>query len=863
MSFIIQIIIGLLFSYLSGRLLTNNIEVSRTEKIAISPLIGYAVIQLTFIFLLLIKIGPNHAQQCTFVFAITGSLFFIGDIRILITSFIKQKAFFSVYFILVFFVLLELIWPILLAEDGNLYWHSGADDLIRDVYLYSLRISINGDYGNLPIIGHSMQYFAPAYWILFFNESNIVVILLNYLLLLLFMFNGITIWVKNTLNLPIRQSLFVAFLSTSCTFYTASYINYHGGTMMVLGAVFYFLRLYSSVTKNIYTNISLLIIAFFLILSYHIAATIFFVATFPMIWVLKSQSFSKLKSSISGLSRIYIICLLVIFFLTFSFGLFSYVNSNNFYFSSSTVAPYDYPGYRAWELIRSPLIFAFYWGIIPSLVMGDGYPFLRDFYNFPIVYHSIIILSLYFTYLLLVSVKRINNHNLNLFYVKTTCVFNAILFSVFLLILDPYYTYKLMYVTQPLFFTALVMWLSEKNDKHSYMYVGRKFIHCLLFAVSILNIFWIYSANYSIFNRDYNKNNKPFRDLLLIPKDIVCSSEFIVPSNELKIIYSAFYQQNKICADVKKSEISSYLISSKLTKDITYRMPKSPLYENDTFSVSTKDNYVYVSENFTGVEINNFLEPVRQLYDRELKHNSPVSYELTFTADNSGCSFNYIQLLVGPGDSRTNPKFDLYYSIEGKIDHLQVIDQSLLYIPIANQCKTFPVTIFTNDSESLMSLLPVEQRKLSAKILDLQLVKTMYSKDAIKLLNRNTDLEKNDLFVLGSGWSEFESQTFRWSQGRSEFIILNPTKPALSVEAVLEVGPSVSNYPVHFSIRTLDGKVLANFTLESGERSIKFDLSSLEVDKPNRFIIETDNHLDALVKDKRLLAFRLINNSVK
>lgn len=857
MSFSEQLIFGFFFCYLVGRLFSDKLPVTEVEKILFSPINGYIFIQLTFLSLVLLKLSPKYAQQLTLFPALSSIPFVFKDLRRLAILAKKNIKFILVYSALISFTVFSLIWPIIYAPSQELYWHSGADDLIRDVFGYSLKISSTGDYNKLPLIGHSLQYFSPAYWLLFFNDNNIKIILINYLLLLLFMFNGLYIWTKKTLNLSNKQSLFIAFISCNATFYTASYINYHGGTMMILAVIFYFLRLYFNPENNRAKLINLSFFSIFLIFSYHIAATLFYIATLPILKLTNSDRFSIYIKKLANISKLKIAFILFSIFTLSAAILFWYVTHNSFYFASTTIAPYDYPGYRAWELIRSPLVFAFYWGLIPSLVMGDGYPLLREIYSQPTIYYLIIFFSAYLTSLLFFSIKSINKKELA--YVKFSCTFIAFLFPIFLLILDPYYTYKLLYITQPLFFVAIVHWLNNKS--HFYTITNARFNlnFFVLPPILFLNIYWSIGATFSIFTRDYNNSTKIFEDLQSIPKNIACSSDFVIPSNELKIIFSAFFQQIEFCDNFKKSSTIPYLISSKLVKDINYRMPKDSIYDNESFSVKTKTNYLFISENFTSSEKNNFAEPVRQLYDRELKHNQPVSYELSFTIDNSNCYYDFIQLLIGPGDSRKHPDFNLFYKINNKVNPIKIFDQTLSYIPIKDNCSTFPVKIFTTDNEHLISLLPIEQRKLSAKILDLQLVKEKYTFDSLKLLNPTINVDQENLFAFSSGWSEFESNQFRWSQGQSEFIILNPTHNSLILELDLETGPSISDNFMNFFVLNSDGLPISDFTLKTGRHKTRIMLNNLLSNKPNRFLIQIDQHLSPIENDKRLLAFRLFS----
>jgi len=846
-----------IFLFLSGYAISRKLPVSISSQLLISPVIGYVLVQSIFFTVFLTKTQAKIALEISYFLCVPGLIWLVLDYRKILDFLTAHKLSIIKFAIIWCAVLTLLAWPIIFNSSSNPYWHSGADDLVRDVYAKANDIKYLNLYES-EFIGHVLQYTSPSFWLSFFDENSIRVVIVNYLILLFMMYGGIFVWARKVLQLSVNQALFLAVVSICSTFYTASYFNYHAGTMMVLAMIFHVLTLIASFGQG--TNKQRLLsagviisIIIFLIFSYHVAALVFYLA--PLLLLLFYQYISVRYGATAIFANVfrYKWILLLALYLSMVIAIYLIISSSQLYYFNNQIPGFDYPGYRAWELIRSPLFAAYYWGLMPSLLMGAGYPYISELANNQILYYFVIFISLLLFYPVFSYLKRYASGT---DYLSYFLIFNIGSFFIFLVLLDPYFTYKLLYLTQTVFFAvSLIWWLRESRR------LLKKIVLITFLGIATLNIWWNVETNQNIHARSYNNDNSAFEELKKIPKNILCNSVISIPDNELKIIYNAFWRDEQLCPySAKKND--DYILYSLSKKDINYRTLPSPVFLGKHFVIVPKENFLLIKEEFNPAESDSSGEPVRQLYDRHLSVGSgKISYELNSSVDNRDCLYKFIQLDVSPGASRLAPLFKLKYIVAGETGSLDVFDRSLIYIPIENRCGKFDVKIFTDDDE-MVSLLPREQRKLSAKITDLRLVKERYEPASLALLNPEAVASKANAFLFGSGWSEIESPEYRWSQGESEFYIKTSTTGHFQVTGSIVAGPSAQLPAFVEVIDSATGDRLSNIEVSYIKEKFSFAVDLDVANKIHQYKFRFVGNLKSIEDDKRLLAFRVFDVTV-
>lgn len=423
------------------------------HKFIAALFIGYIITQLLFGLSILFVKSYSIALVISFIpFSLTVITAF-SERNYFSTISLKKISWYYllVHFILVFFILFQTAWPLFLSNPIENYWHTGALDLVQDVFMQSIQIFKTGEYSSDFVVNHLLQYTSPAYWFIFFNTPSVSIILIQYLVLIVLMYIGIYMFSREILFFSPYEATLAGILSTTSAFYSATFTNYHGGTMMFLAIIFFALWLAmqdkSIFNKEEYRFVFLFLICIYLLLVYNYAILYFY--SFGLLFLTRiGKRITNTKFSLFSISVAFL-SILVIGFL----GIYIVTHFSNFYLINKDFMAMDYQGYRVWEVIRSPLLPLFYFGLMPQLLMGVGYPYLPEIYLDKYLLFFLFGLAVYILIQMLFGVFKISR---KYYYFRFFFMNMAAFFPVFFMFLDPYYTYKLLYTTQPLFIMALI-----------------------------------------------------------------------------------------------------------------------------------------------------------------------------------------------------------------------------------------------------------------------------------------------------------------------------------------------------------------------------------------------------------------------
>lgn len=872
MAIIVSICIILLFLLASGYGIASILLNQFKHRLISSLFIGYVATQV--IFGIFIVVSANYYISYTLALSpllITMIVFYKSyknkhlSCNILYRLHLKEK---WIHLYAILFIVIQTAWPLLLANTIENYWHSGAVDLVEDVFIKSLHIynegKYGGEYGAGLIFNHLLQYTSPAFWYILFKGPSVGVVLLQYIVLLILMYFGVYIFAREIILFNKLEAILAGLLSTTSAFYSASFANYHGGTMMFLSMIFYFLWLIMSVNKEPHFVSRPAIIFFtfitFFLLSYNYALLFFY--SFGLVVFLATkhlQVFSFINRSPLLNTGLFLITLLV--------GLLAIITItyySKFYMVTYDIFDFDYPGSRAWEAMRSSLAPLFYFGLIPQLLMGSGYPYHHEIYSNKILLLLLFSLSAYIAIPTLVGAIRLSANNA---YFKYTFITITAFFPIFFLFLDPYYTYKLLYTTQPMFVMALIYAFKSRqvSNKNINISVGQvvtfRWIGLSVFIlIAIINFSYTTYANLEIRNRWYNKNPEIFETVLDIPNDIINQSYLLTSAVETKWIIAAFLLQHQKEKFIYNISNAKYLLTFQHWEEEDVGTIKGKLINSwGDFSLYPAENFIVfipgeISYHQAEKENNKFQSrAISWLYDERTKDGG-IIYEMNFYGKLA--KKNYCLLFgVEPGPAISYMPFILNYKLNEEEGIIKVNGSNFYCLPIVqknNDEIKFNIA-FIGDARN--DLFPIEQRRLVAKVNYLDIIDQNDFNDYYwQLLNPAVSNPQNTV-LFGNGWHAIESEDFRWSGGDSEILVIKPSSNHLKLSIELEPGPSLAYLPMDLSLLDANGKVIGSSKIYRKDR-VEFTIDINPLTTISKFILKSNSPTKKIHQDKRSLAFR-------
>lgn len=767
-----------------------------SENIVNSLFFGFVFMQGLYA-LLIMLFNTTIAYNAVISISILFGLITLFDIKFLFKNLSENSSFYLKHTIIIITCLFILAWPMFIYDNFDSYYHSGVLDLIEDVFGRSVAIINDNSILFSKKTGMLIQYTSSSLWMQIFNLFSINIVLIQYLLLTIMMYIGVYIFSTRVLKLNNILSTFISVVSIINVFYATSFINYHGGTMIILSLIFYLLyfiinRIMIKIdTKEIFI---LLIFIIFFIFTYRFAAPFFYLMGLVAMLLHKYILSLVEKIEISKIKLIFLFILMYMLLIYIFVLMVQYFNYSSYLFSDN-IFTWDYPGYRQWELFRSSAVFMFFWGLTPSLVMGDTYlNFVETYYLWPL-YYALVFLSFIITYMSLKGLYVLSKGNL---YLKYNVVMLLLLMPVFFLLLDPYFTYKLFYITLPLFIIGLLYYIFNIELKYK-----RKII--IFFSiVFILNQVNLFLENKSIYDRKYNYSNNN-ASLLEINRSILEKSYFAIAKYEQKVMFLNYLHRENI--NIKTSiEDAKYIVYDKKDFDITNNIKRynKKVFENKYFEVYEKKTYLYVANKFIQAEMdyNPFVGaiPIRMIHDSRInddKRTTTVKASLPLIGHVGNENIEFIQIGIVPEYCVDYKEIKVNIINKGIISSKRVNGITFIWVPVEKGLIDIKIDIDIN--QKTRSLFPREQRDLFAKIINIDFVKNKYNKNALSYINATILNNENEL-LFSNGWYGIESKDFRWGSDNLELLVMNTTKNNLKVEFDVEPGPSLEKLPLKVDI---------------------------------------------------------------
>lgn len=747
----------------------------------IALIFGFILLNGIFIISYTILKDIQESFYVTVGFLLISSIYTIVNIKNIYKAF---RINFNLKLVSATLVAIVLIsWPMFFIES-KYYLHSGADDLIGDVYHQVMTLINEDKYSFGVYLMHSVQYFSPTLSSMLLGSVTIANILLLDIIFLGLYFLAIYYFASLYLNISRNTSLGIGFFAVVSNFYASTYINYHPGTLIAVPLMIIFTTMVlksDSFTKGrlslaqtiIFSTIFIVFIAF----TYNIMILMFFLLPFLYIYIVKKLGSTLIYSKISIilLSSLYILACFLFYY---------YLLNYTSYLLFEDIFTLEYAGYRQWELLRSEFLFAFYWGIIPSMLMGVGYPWF-EYYNFWILKYIIVFTSLLITFLSIYGIYLLSK---TYEYIKYFALNTLLFFIPFLFLLDPYYTYKLLYITHGIFIIGLYVGCKGITQK-----IYKSITLYLLISLAVMNILYLFMMAYDLIDRPAHKFEQ-YKELENLKIDYKIGLTNLENKNILEYIHNITGLAYKI--DTNSNNILIHNFKQDITDKNNLEYGQIIYKGNFYTAFEFGNNYLLSTDKYKQVEQYNNM-PLRWIYD-DLGLNRTIISELNFEGSSDQ---KYLKFHAYPGESAMKG-LDLKVLIDDEQYEFRIVGETIVDVPL-KKMGNFNLKIYTN--EKGISMFPKEQRKLLVMISRVSFSNELYSiADLIELNPKddvaNQDFTKDNNIVIGNGWYPQELPDMRWGSSNLELLVLNTTKDTLKIEFDLEPGPSLQNFPLKVEI---------------------------------------------------------------
>ena len=823
--------LGMAYLHLIGLGLASIVFRSPQKQLVAAPFLGFASVQLIFGAAVLLRMEPVLSFYLAALFPALFIPLAAKNVKAYFAYLATHARDVLLHVVIVVAILGMTAWPMFYYDSLEAYYHSGALDLVQDVSArQAMGIYTTGIYKEGYIVNHVLQYTSPAFWFHFFGIRSITIILVQYLMLLVLMYSGIYSWLTRVMLQTPRTAILVALLSCSSTFYITSFINYHGGTMMVLAVCFFMLVVFHEAAAAqvrrekvaLFTCFAVLSVYFLFAYNYAIYV-IYFIGLFAVRWMPRINSFVRERKLLTAVIVVsgYAALLVAIHLIT---------ANSEFYMAIPHPFERNVPGYRPWETIRSEVGPLFYWGMLPSLVMGQGYLGLREVYSVPARFYPLLAAAVFLTILALQGTAIASRNRPHL---RATYLFIGTIFPAFVFFLDPYYTYKVLYTTQPLFIFALVTKLQSMRSP-SASAVQRKYLWGLSMAVAgfaiAANIFTSAVENENLLARSYNRTPEIIHGVLNVPQDVLMDAAFLVRTQEKYWLFQNELLGARGAIQILPPLRAKYLVYDKTERDITPYPDGPPVAQYGDFLVYLAKDFVAVDDYYHQPELEslrNGSRAVRLLYNRHTRDPKTdaltLECSLSFAGDNSSGRYKFVQIGIAPELSVNYKPITLRYTLNGTSGVIDVSGNDLHYIPLGD-AKRFRLKLWY-EGQIVADIFPLDQREFVAKMFDVRLVADKYSVDSLTLLNPGLDSDARNVAVFGNGWHGIESDDFRWGANEPEIVVVDPAKgkdAALNID--LEPGPSMEKLPISIELLDSDRRVIGRADNIAGRTTVRFDL---------------------------------------
>ena len=613
MLIIFQIILGLLFCYVSGFALIGTLTVLTRSKRSIPapwqimPACGYCFSQFLFVMGYIYLDGLTGARMAGMYFPLALALIpFIWVYKYKQSqsshlSFLPQHAHRPLFFAAAFIAILAA-WPYIWIGQGH-YYHSGNEDFIID--------GVNGARLFLQNVPHSeipegytdffpLQYSSQAFWSSFFFVNPMDGFVLQAILNLTISIFGIY-WLSTVVfDFSQRVSVWTALFSVGANFYFTTYLSGHIGSMIYYSIAPVFAGLLILWVRRELGPVWLcLAIAFYILLratypgpaNFIVVPAVFLfinerilIPTHAYTHIANFFGFEiqpnlSIRSNRPRIIRIFVALLVILAaalaFHTIVWKVFAPIRTY------SSLRPN-----ASWSIALCKEIVLLIWGVFPSLFIGARWPF-PYLYQLDSIYWFAWIVSLGITYMAIAGgLRSATDERRRFLFAFVLC------YPVFFAVMrfywgSSYYFYKFLYVNYFFYVIAIAAFLFPLATTHHRW--RKPIIIALLVFIFPLNCIWTLRNEIDIIQRPYHKLDVIDDLLHNVDREVFSQCYLDIPVYSNLDSFRTMFAMEDIPFTATRSD-AKYLLQLKQIRNLFPCVLHKPQihFENECFRIVTK-----------------------------------------------------------------------------------------------------------------------------------------------------------------------------------------------------------------------------------------------------------------------------------
>jgi hypothetical protein len=586
-------------------------------------------------------------------------------------------------------------------------------------------------------------------------------------------------------------AIIAACMTTLGTFYFATYLNGHEGSLIYNSIIPFLLYVVLNLIQRQKISWRFVFLAILFVificgvypypLPYIFAPIILY---FLLSWCC-SQTEDFILKRISFLYRV----LLLVIISGLLFGVI--------YFVAEPIRSKALFRFRSWGTIVNHVGFLQFWGIWPSCLAytQTALSWLND---------KLLIKLMSFIFAVVITTSGLYGvYSLvckrNLFVVAWVTLFALFFIIMYFAVCDSYYVYKFLYINSWFVYVFAIVGLLRL------MQINRISFKIIAFVILVLwfgcNIINNGMALYEITNKSFNIHFEQYRDIIKAPKKLLEQSLISIAQNDHADLVREILSENGIVIGSYKAH-ARYLLVEKGIKDVLYEAVGQLVWQSARFKlIKIVSHDVPDFASYWGAEGEVVQQPFRWVAEinKELKidlYRPSGKIKYLFLCGESGPGVGYKDVSVIVKDASNN--------LVGKFIVGQYGCQTM---PINNNY-TLPFTLTHNERGKINSY--VDPRFLIYKVMHIGFLETNSIPQEFYLDNKTKDIIEKQRgamlpeIYLGNNWYAYESfdgDSFRWARPAAEILISGKGRVG---NIILDVSPGPSAGKQNFSINLID-----------------------------------------------------------
>lgn len=784
-------------------------------------------------------------------------------------------------------ILLIACWPYLLTGWGN-YWHSGNEDIMdalngRDSYLSQSLVTGDIDVdarvrgaGQKEFLEQSgiqaekftadwfvnhytkdetrFQYSSVAFWsVLLDAPHKMDAFLVQALVLLVLMAQGVYLVARLALAMPHRVALFGSLAAVLTNFYLTSYFNGHEGSMMYNAVAPFLLVLGLAWIKSSEWSWKVAILPaiwlLFLANSYPYPLP-YLLLPLAAYWLYQKVIFPRYLSNPPPRKLKYLWVLAVVAVVVVGYWVAWVI------FEPARLRAAGQ--FRSWQTVFNYVGLFQYWGIWPSNLASSG-SILGYLIQSPWIIGLSGALGAGLVALALQGFRFAWREGYQFFGFWLAM---WLLFFPFMryVVGDSYFFYKFLYLNSYIIFlmVAFAAWkIFQRSNKWP-----KVLIACLLSITGALNLANDVIAGWAISDKLYNRSARHYEQIATIPTEQLSLTFIDIPWAD----HSDVVRQVVAAANLKTEEDKTkakYLLRMEGARDVVNDGGEKVVWQSELFRLIEAPAHNLV-------QLVSYWEPERELSEvralpfRWVSDGRNSAFIVWVARPDSNAKFLHFCAESGPSVDFRPLAIAGRDGKGGLLGNYVVEGYSCHWVPVEG--KLGPFTFSSEIRGRAVS--PIEPRKLNYRISMVGVSGRPYDESTLATLTLANDIVGKDGRVtenarlklqLGNGWYNYESfagETFRWARDGAEIVLSGKHGEREQVELDVESGPSLGEKSLSLKILDVTGQEIAS-ALVKGRQTLNLEVPAGKAGPQVLHIQVVNSDNVPVPNDHRILNFRV------